>query len=55
MATSSDATLDDLADQLARRDHIVASRHTVGRALRRRLNITRKKKRSTQPSATRKM
>ncbi|WP_437855502.1 hypothetical protein [Sorangium sp. So ce363] len=54
MATSSDATLDDLAVQLARRDHIVASRHTVGRALRR-LNITRKKKRSTQPSATRKM
>jgi transposase len=42
VATSSDATLDDLADQLARRDHIVASRHTVGRALRR-LNITRKK------------
>ncbi|WP_434042911.1 MULTISPECIES: helix-turn-helix domain-containing protein [Sorangium] len=42
VATSSDATLDELADQLARRDHIVASRHTVGRALRR-LNITRKK------------
>ncbi|WP_437577196.1 helix-turn-helix domain-containing protein [Sorangium sp. So ce887] len=54
VATSSDATLDDLADLLARRYHIVASRHTVGRALRR-LNITRKKKRFTQPSATRKM
>lgn len=39
---TSDATLDELADQLACRDHVVASRHTVGRALRR-LNITRKK------------
>ena len=42
VAKTSAATLDELADQLARRDHVAASRHTVGRALRR-LNITRKK------------
>ena len=39
---TSDATLDELADRLARRDQVVVSRHTIGRALQR-LNITRKK------------
>lgn len=39
---TSDATLDELADQLARRHQVVVSRFTVSRALQR-LKITRKK------------
>jgi transposase len=39
---TSDATLDELADQLASGDHVVVSRFTVRRALQR-LGITRKK------------
>lgn len=49
---TSDATLDELADQLASGDHVVVSRFTVSRALRR-LGITRKKKRFMRPSETR--
>ena len=49
--TTSDATLDELADQLASRDQVVVSRFTVSRALRR-LGITRKKRRCMRPNGT---
>jgi transposase len=49
---TSDATLDELADQLASGDQVVVSRFTVSRALQR-LGITRKKKRFMRPSETR--
>jgi transposase len=47
-----DATVDELSDDFARCSHIAVGRSTMDRALHR-LEVTRKKKRSMRPSATR--
>jgi transposase len=47
-----DATVDELSDDFARRHHLAVGRSTMDRALRR-LDVTRKKNLSMQPSATR--
>jgi transposase len=47
-----DATVDELADDFARRYHIAVGRSTMDRAIHR-LDVTRKKNPSMRPSATR--
>ena len=47
-----DATVEELSDDFARRHHIAVGRSTMDRALHR-LGVTRKKKHSMRPSATR--